>query len=150
TTPDVAVATGRAALTTGLVGWGAASLGAVWHSRAGRRLARRVPGPLSDGVRGGLLIAALMLATGAGVAGVALALHGSDAADILASFDTGVAGQAGITVVCLAYAPNAAIWGTAYLLGPGFAVGAGTVVSPSQVLLGPVPALPLFAGLPEA
>ena len=46
-------------------------------------------------------------------------------------------------------APNAVLLGGAYLLGPGFAVGTGTVVSPSVVQLGPVPAFPLLAALPD-
>ncbi|MCW2757878.1 MAG: hypothetical protein JWO46_1624, partial [Nocardioidaceae bacterium] len=46
-------------------------------------------------------------------------------------------------------APNAVLLGGAYLLGPGFAVGVGTTVSPSVVLLGPVPAFPLLAALPD-
>jgi hypothetical protein len=61
-----------------------------------------------------------------------------------------VLGQAGITVLCLVYAPNIAVWGAAYVLGPGFAVGAGTTVGPAEVVLGPLPAVPLFAGLPTA
>jgi len=55
-----------------------------------------------------------------------------------------------MTAICLLYLPNLAVWGIAYLLGPGFAVGTGTVVSPGDVLLGPVPGLPVFAGLPSA
>jgi hypothetical protein len=39
--------------------------------------------------------------------------------------------------------------GGAYVLGPGFAIGTGTVVSPSAVQLGPVPAFPLLAALPD-
>ena len=38
--------------------------------------------------------------------------------------------------------------GMADILGPGFAVGTGTVVSPSVVALGPAPAFPLLAALP--
>ncbi len=49
-----------------------------------------------------------------------------------------------------AVAPNAVLFGTAYLLGPGFAVGTGTLVSPTVVALGPVPAFPLLAALPES
>ena len=73
---------------------------------------------------------------------MALALPGGAAAEMLGSYRAGVLGQAGITVLCLVYLPNLAVWGAAYLLGPGFAVGDGTVVSPGEVLLGPVPALP--------
>jgi hypothetical protein len=50
----------------------------------------------------------------------------------------------------MAVAPNAVLFGSAYLLGPGFAVGTGTVVSPTMVALGPVPAFPLLAALPDA
>ena len=40
------------------------------------------------------------------------------------------------------------LFGGAYLLGPGFAVGAGTLVTPSAVVLGPLPLFPLLAALP--
>ena len=38
------------------------------------------------------------------------------------------------TLVTMAVAPNAVLFGSAYLLGPGFAVGTGTVVSPERGL----------------
>jgi hypothetical protein len=44
--------------------------------------------------------------------------------------------------------PNAMLFGGAYLLGPGFAVGTGTLVTPSVVTLGPLPLHPLLAALP--
>lgn len=46
--------------------------------------------------------------------------------------------------------PNAAVFSSAYLLGPGFAAGVGTVVSPTAVSLGPLPMFPLFAALPDS
>jgi hypothetical protein len=140
----------RAALTFGLFAAVAAIGGAVRHCRAGRVLRRRLPAVLDQALRTGIGAAAFLLAAGAAAAGVALALAGGDAATVLGSFGAGVAGQAGMTALCLLYLPNVAIWGIAYLLGPGFAVGTGTVVSPGDVLLGPVPGLPVFAGLPSA
>src|SRR5262249_35431778 len=128
----------------------AASIGAVRHSRAGRRLVRRLPGLLVDGVRTGLATAALVVAAGAASAGVALALAGGDAAAMLGSYGAGATGQIGLTAICLVYLPNLAVWAAAYLLGPGFAFGAGTVVSPSDVLLGPLPGLPVLAAVPSA
>jgi len=53
------------------------------------------------------------------------------------------------TVVMALFAPNAALLGAAYLVGPGFAFGAGTAVSPTAVSLGVVPAFPLLAALPD-
>jgi len=44
--------------------------------------------------------------------------------------------------------PNAALFSSSYLLGPGFTVGAHTLVTPMSVTLGPVPMFPLLAALP--
>jgi hypothetical protein len=152
-TTDVAVSPVRSAATLGLFAFVTAGVGAGWHSRAGRALMGRVQRAglsalLVGAARTGLCAAALMLAAGAAIAGVALATNGSEAASMLASYRAGAAGQIGITLLCLAYAPNVAVWGTAYLLGPGFAVGVDTVVSPGAVLIGPLPGVPVLAGLP--
>ncbi|MGW4421556.1 cell division protein PerM [Streptosporangium sp. NPDC004631] len=48
------------------------------------------------------------------------------------------------------YLLNAVVWGMAYIAGPGFAVGTGTLVAPTGVQLGPVPSLPILGALPEA
>ena len=52
-------------------------------------------------------------------------------------------------LVQLALLPIALVWGIAWLTGAGFAVGAGTSVSPFETLLGPLPALPLFGAIPQ-
>jgi hypothetical protein len=44
--------------------------------------------------------------------------------------------------------PNAVLFSGSYLLGPGFTVGAHTMVSPTTVVLGPLPMFPLLAALP--
>jgi hypothetical protein len=139
----------RAALTLGLFSAVTAGFGACSHGRSGRRLLRRVPRVITDAVRTGFAAVAFLLAAGAAAGGVALALAGGEASQMLAAYHAGVAGQLGITALCLVYLPNLAVWGAAYLVGPGFAVGAGTAVSPGDVLLGPVPALPVLAALPE-
>ena len=149
-TVDLTVTPQRAGVTMGLFAAVAAMTGAVGHSHAGRTLARRAPSTVSGALRTGVVAAAFIIAAGAAAAGVALAIRGGDAGDMLGSYRAGLLGQAGITALCLAYLPNLAVWGAAYLLGPGFAVGADTLVSPGEVLLGPVPALPVLAGLPSA
>ena len=60
----------------------------------------------------------------------------------------GVGEALSYTVVMVLFAPNAALFGVAYLLGPGFAFGVGTTVSPTAVSLGVVPAVPMLAALP--
>ena len=68
---------------------------------------------------------------------------------MIAAYQTGVTGQAGITLVSLAYGANGAIWAAAYLLGPGFALGTDSAVTVTEVTAGPLPSLPLLAGLPN-
>ncbi|NED49997.1 hypothetical protein G3I24_03605, partial [Micromonospora aurantiaca] len=105
--------------------------------------------PVRDGLRTGLVAALLLCGAGAGAAGLAVATGGGDAADMIGAYRTGVAGQAGITLVSIAYAPNATAWSASYLLGPGFAVGTDTAVRTSEVSVGALPAVPLLAGLPR-
>jgi hypothetical protein len=150
TTPEVRVSWAAAAFSLGALGAVAAGVGAFGHSMAGRQLIHRIPPAIGDALRAGVLAAALLLATGAAGAGMSLALHGGDAAAVLHGFKAGLTGQAGITLACLAYAPNAAVWAVSYLIGPGFAVGVGTTVSQSMVVVGPVPALPLLPAVPDA
>jgi len=148
-TAEISASPWRAAVLTGLFALVAATVGALGTGRPVQTILSRVPAAVRAGVRTGVVAAALIVAAGALAAGVTLAVNGGDAAGMLASYRTGVLGQAGITVLCLAYAPNLAVWGATYLLGPGFAVGVDTIVSPGDVLIGPLPALPPLAGLPS-
>ncbi|WP_051837851.1 DUF6350 family protein [Streptomyces sp. NRRL WC-3742] len=86
---------------------------------------------------GGVLVAvsALLSAVAGGGRGAAL-LAGGPAA------------LAGLVLLAVVLLPNAVVWGAAYALGPGFAVGAGTAVAPSGTRLGPLPDFPLLALLP--
>src|SRR6266545_4661837 len=99
------VAPARAGLTLAGFAVVCAGLGALSESRLLRRAARRLPPVLRDGLRTGTVAALLVLGAGAGVAGVALAVSGGQAAATLASYHTGVAGQVGVTLLCLAFAP---------------------------------------------
>jgi hypothetical protein len=150
TGPDLAVSAPRAALTCGVFGLAGALAGAMRASRAARAAVARLPLVLKDGVRVGVVAALLVTAAGAGTAGLALAVHGGEAVEMLGAYRTGVFGQAGVTAACLAYLPNLAVWSTSYLLGPGFVAGVGAAVTPWAVISGPVPALPVLAALPSA
>jgi hypothetical protein len=143
------VTPGRAAINFFLIGGAGALAGSLRGTDALSAWARRLPGPLRHGVRTGLVAAFLVLAAGAAVTGLSVALGGGQAADMISAYRTGVAGQAGITLVSLAYGVNGAVWASAYLLGPGFALGTGSIIRLSEVTVGPLPTLPLLAGLPN-
>jgi hypothetical protein len=91
----------------------------------------------------------LLFAAAALLLTVALVMDLGAAANVLSRLHTDVAGGLLYTAFVAAVAPNAVLLSGSYLLGPGFAVGSGTLVSPGAVLLGPVPAFPLLAALPS-
>lgn len=70
-------------------------------------------------------------------------------AGLYQALGAGVDGGIAITVVELAALPNLVVWAAAWLLGPGFALGTGSQVTPAGTLLGPVPGLPLTGALPS-
>ena len=54
-----------------------------------------------------------------------------------------------MTLTQLFYVPTALVWALAWLAGPGFAVGQGTVFSATEVATAPLPAVPLLGALPS-
>ncbi|NQX29726.1 hypothetical protein HQQ81_20455 [Microbacteriaceae bacterium VKM Ac-2854] len=100
-------------------------------------------------LRGGALAAAGVV----GVAGVLVAvlLIGNYAGVVAMyeSLDGGIVGGIALTIGQLAFIPNLVLWAASWLIGPGFAIGTGSSVAPAGTLLGPVPALPVFAALPQ-
>ncbi len=123
--PAIAVGSGRAAI------WAAFTPATV---RAGAAVAGAV-------LRSLLVVSALVFV-------VALALSFDEAATMTSRLHTSP-GEAGLYGFAnAAFAPNAALFAGSWLLGPGFAVGGATLVSPSAVVLGPLPVVPLLAALP--
>jgi hypothetical protein len=101
---------------------------------------------LAAGVTGAT---AVLLGSGLLIFLASLLFHVSEMADIYGVLGPGVVGGVLLTVVAIAYLPNAAIWAVSYAVGPGFAVGAGTSVAPSGVFVGMIPSFPPFAALPS-
>lgn len=81
---------------------------------------------------------------------VALALGFGEAASMVSRLHLHAGETLLFGLVCLAFLPNAVVFGGSWLLGPGFSVGAGTSVSPALVVLGPLPLFPPLAALPAA
>ena len=114
----------------------------------GRSRLRAAPAALLGLVRPVLVATVWLVGAGALLAGASLAVHLPRAAELAGSSEPGVVGGLGLLLAGLALVPNAVLWGASWLVGPGFAVGAGTAVGPFGHELGPVPALPLLAALP--
>lgn len=84
----------------------------------------------------GVLVALLIAADYATIVGLSQALG------------AGIDGGLAITAAELAVLPNAVLWVASWMLGPGFALGEGSTVSPTGTALGPVPGVPLLGILP--
>lgn len=112
----------------------------------------RMPPVALDGIRAAVRVgvgaAFGVVAVAAGLLTVRILLDHATIVGLYQALGAGVDGDATLTVVQLALVPNAVMWAAAWLLGPGFALGAGTTVSPSVTLIGPVPGLPLLGALP--
>lgn len=108
---------------------------------------------LPEPLRACLSAVRLLLLTWLGVAGVvllaSLLLHFSTAVNVMSQLHTDAGAAVLYTLLTLLVLPNAAVFSGAYLLGPGFTVGVGTLVSPGAVALGPLPMFPLLAALPH-
>jgi hypothetical protein len=136
------------ALTAGNGAFVLALIGAVIG--AGRELPIAAPKPTrARALLAGVVVAGGVLVAGAALlAAIVLVFHISDAAALAKPAKAGAVGGVGLLAIQAALAPNVITWSASYLLGPGFAIGAGTLVSPGHTRLGDVPAVPILAALP--
>lgn len=131
-----------------LVGGLAGGLGLILGTESVAQLRARVPMPARSVLLAGLAATVLLAAAGLALTAVSLALHGPAAVRIVERLDLDASGVLFSLLLTGALAPNAALLVTSYLAGPGFALGAGTVVSTSEVSVGPLPTVPLLAAVP--
>ncbi len=120
----------------------------------GERVADRFSDTQLAVLRAGVVGATAVVAAILAVASVLLALT------IFANFGTittlyestqlGVTGGIAVTLGQLAFIPNLVIWVASWLVGPGFALGAGSSVSPVNTVVGPLPAFPILGAVPTA
>ena len=109
----------------------------------------RAPAWAREVALGAVSGAMLLLASGAALVAVSLLFSFNEASEILSRLDLSTGDALTYTLVMALVAPNLALLGSAYLLGPGFVIGTGTTVSPTAVSLGAVPAFPVLAALPN-
>jgi hypothetical protein len=127
----------------------AGGLGAARGLAPWSRLAHLMPARPRSIVMGMLGATAILVAVGAALAAGSLAVHLPEVRAASDALAPGAGGAALLLLVQLAYAPNAIIWAVAYALGPGFAFGVGTAVTPTGSALGAVPVFPMLAALPS-
>ena len=109
----------------------------------GRRVA------LGQGFLYGSRIIALLLGISSIVFGILLLVNISMVKNLTTVLQPGIFGGFLLLFLNILYIPNAIVSTLAYFSGVGFAVGSGTLVSPTSFRLNKIPAMPLLGALPE-
>jgi hypothetical protein len=148
-TPAVAPDPLLAFLGGALVAGAAGGLGLVAGSGLRSELRALLPAHARAVLFGALVGFLAVYAAGALLSAAAVALRGQAVANVLSGLHVDGAGALFSVGLVAVLAPNLAGWGASYLLGPGFSLGTGTVVAPSGVVLGPLPAVPVLAAVPS-
>ncbi|MBN0044317.1 hypothetical protein JS756_09370 [Streptomyces actuosus] len=94
--------------------------------------------------------AAVLIGGGALLVAVSMVWHGGTASGSFLRLTEGWSGRFAVLLLCLALVPNAAVWGAAYALGPGFALATGHTAAPLASDPAPLlPPFPLLAAVPD-
>ena len=99
-------------------------------------------------LRGGAAAAAgIVLLASLALAG-AIVLSYAKIITLYEALHTELLGGVAITLGQIAFVPDVVIWAASWLVGPGFALGTGSAVSPLGTQLGPIPGIPILGALP--
>jgi hypothetical protein len=104
---------------------------------------------IAAALRGGTAAAVAVIGFSAVAMALILLVNFSSIVALYESLQAGIVGGITLTVAQLALLPNLIVWTAAWFTGPGFAIGAGSAVSPLGTQLGLVPALPVLGALPQ-
>lgn len=99
-------------------------------------------------LRGGACAAAAVMTLAAVLTAAAILFSYARIITLYESLHGEVLGGLALTLGQLALLPNLVIWAACWLVGPGFAIGTGSTVSPLATALGPLPSVPVLGALP--
>ncbi|ARJ04668.1 hypothetical protein GCM10010988_37730 [Cnuibacter physcomitrellae] len=100
-------------------------------------------------LRGGAMAAFGVITVAAVALAIALVAGFSSIVGLYEGLHAQVVGGIALTVGQLALLPNLVVWMASWFLGPGFALGSGSSVSPLGTQLGLLPSVPVFGALPQ-
>ncbi len=139
----------RAALVGALIAAPAVATG-IWRAYGARlRLLDRIPGEVRAGLRLGLGTVALIVAAAAAVGGAWAVLNMDRIALIASDLRMDPLGAGALALVETLYVPTLVCWMVAWLVGPGFVVGTGSLYAPDTLTADALPQLPLLGALPS-
>jgi Family of unknown function (DUF6350) len=139
---------GAAFVCAVLVGGLFASLGAASGAGITRTAWRTLPFELRTSMHAAAVSAAVLAVAATVLALGSVLSHTGGFATIVNRYH-GSSGLFSMLLLSLLLVPNAVVFSFGYLVGPGFAIGAGTSVALGGSHVGAMPALPLLAAVPS-
>lgn len=101
-------------------------------------------------LRAGAAVSVIVFAAAGLLLALLLLTHYASIISLYEGAHAGVLGGLALTIGQAALLPNAIAWVASWLVGPGFAIGEGSSVSPLGTTLGPMPAVPFLGALPTS
>ncbi|MFG1698161.1 DUF6350 family protein [Nonomuraea sp. NPDC049309] len=141
---------GEALLSHFLLAFLAGSLATARMIGPWRVMLRLLPERVRALTVGTAVATAVQLVAGLALVLLALVLNFGQVRQLSEVLSPGFVGGLLLILLQLLYLLNAVIWAFSYIAGPGFAIGADTLVAPTGVELGTVPSLPMLGALPES
>jgi hypothetical protein len=114
-----------------------------------RGLSVELRATIGAALRGGTVAAATVATVASFIVIVLLVGNYAQIITLYENLHSGALGGFALTIAQIMVLPNLVIWGVAWLVGPGFAIGTGSAVSPLGTTLGPLPSIPVFGALPH-
>ncbi|MEV7005633.1 DUF6350 family protein [Streptosporangium sp. NPDC051022] len=140
---------GDALLSHLLLAFAAGSLATARTIGPWRSMLRLLPERLRSVLVSSAAALGIMIVAGAILVLTAIVVNFEQVRALSEILSPGFVGGLLLLLIQVLYLLNAVIWGMAYIAGPGFAVGTGTLVAPTGVQLSGVPTLPILGALPE-
>lgn len=119
-----------------------------WLERRRARLDASIVAPLVAALRSGVGAVAILVAASAVLVALLFVARFTELIGLYEGLHTEVVGGIVVTVGQALVAPNLVLWAASWLVGPGFALGTGSLVSPLGTALGPLPAIPVLGAIP--
>ena len=104
---------------------------------------------IDPAIRGGTIISLLMIVAASLLTGLLIAFNWVEVIRLYEALQITILGGVIVTLGQLAILPNLVVYVASWLIGPGFAIGIGSNVSPLGTNLGPLPAIPVLGAIPS-
>ncbi|MGO1318424.1 MAG: cell division protein PerM [Cellulomonadaceae bacterium] len=113
-------------------------------------VAARLPVAVRSGLRVATGAAAMLVAAATVVVLAWIFLGRTTSADVVRGLGVGGFDAVVLAVAQSTLAANLVAWASSWLAGPGFVIGSGSQFTASEVVVGPMPTLPIVGALPGA